>query len=157
METQLFGRGDVPAESRPKGAAGATLAALAVLLMALVSVSCGGGGNKADQAKHDVCSARADVSSQLNDLKSMSAGTVTVDAVRSDVNAIKADLEKIKAAPELASDTKQQVQQATSTFTAQLQTVVGNLLTSVSLSDARTLSSRRRRRWSSHTRRRSAD
>ena len=103
-------------EPTEKRAAGAALAGLAVLLVALVSASCGG-GNKADQAKSDVCSARADISSQLSDLKSMSAGTVTVDAVRSDVNAIKADLEKIKkATPELASDTKQQVQQATSTF-----------------------------------------
>jgi hypothetical protein len=126
-------------EPTEKRATGAALTGLAVLLVALVSVSCGGGGNKADQAKSDVCSARADTSSQLNDLKSMSAGTVTLDAVRSDVNAIKADLEKIKkATPELASDTKQQVQQATSTFTAQLQTVAGNLLTSVSLSDAKT-------------------
>jgi hypothetical protein len=117
----------------------AAATALAVLLVALVSVSCGGSDSKADQAKSDVCSARADISSKLNHLKSMTAGTVTVDAVRSDVNAIQDDLDKIKkATPELASDTKQQVQQATSAFTAQLQTIVGNLLTSVSLSDAKT-------------------
>jgi chaperonin cofactor prefoldin len=126
-------------EPTEKGAAGVALAGLAVLLVALVSASCGGSSSKADQAKSDVCSARADISSNLNHLRSMSAGTVTLDAVRSDVQAIQADLDKIKhATPELASDTKQQVQQATSTFTAQLQTTVGNLLTSVSLSDAKT-------------------
>jgi hypothetical protein len=126
-------------EPTEKRAVGAALAGLAVLLVALVGTSCGGSSSKADQAKSDVCSARADISSNLNHLKSMSAGTVTLDAVRSDVNAIQADLDKIKKAmPELASDTKQQVQEATSTFTAQLQTTAGNLLTSVPLSDAKT-------------------
>lgn len=138
---QLFGEGPMfDREPTEKRTAGAAIAGLTVLLVALVSVSCGGSSsNKADQAKSDVCSARSDISSQITDLKSMTAGTVTLDAVRSDVTAIQADLDKIKkATPELASDTKQQVEQATSTFTSQLQTIAGNLLTSVSLSDAKT-------------------
>lgn len=113
---------------------------LAVLLVPVTVASCGGSsGSKADRAKSDVCSARADISSRLNHLKSMTAQTVTLDAVRSDVTGIQDDLDKIrKAIPDLASNTRQQVQQANSTFTTQLQTIAGTLLTSTSLSQART-------------------
>ncbi|HEU0194068.1 MAG TPA: hypothetical protein VFQ71_07705 [Gaiellales bacterium] len=124
---------------RSTHAAGVILVCLAALLVPLAA-SCGGSSSsKADQAKSDVCSARADISTRLDHLKSMTAQTVTLDAVRSDVTGIQDDLDKIrKAMPDLASNTKQQVQQANSTFTTQLQTIAGTLLTSTSLSQART-------------------
>ena len=108
------------------------LAALAVLGLS----ACG--ESKQDKAKSSVCSARSDISKQVDQLKGLTASTVTVDAVQNSLKAISSDLSKIKDAQgDLSADRRKQVQDATKTFTSQVQSIAGSVGKSTSLSDAK--------------------
>jgi uncharacterized phage infection (PIP) family protein YhgE len=105
--------------------------------LALVVADCGESGE--DKAKNDVCDARADIQKQVNDLSSLTLATASVDKVKSGLTAIKDDLSKIADAQgKLDERRKQQVQQATETFTSQVNKVANDLKSSQSLQDAAT-------------------
>jgi hypothetical protein len=131
----------VPRQPRLGGLAAAMKPSIAFLLLALVAAlglaACG--ESKQDKAKTTVCDARADISKQVDQLKGLTVSTVTVDGVQNSLKAINSDLSKIKDAQgDLSGDRGQQVQDATKTFTSQLQSIAGSVGKSTSLSDAKT-------------------
>jgi hypothetical protein len=109
---------------------------LIALLAALGLGACG--ESKQDKAKSSVCSARSDMSKQVDQLKGLTASTVTIDGVQSSLKAIRDDLAKIKDAQgDLSGSRRQQVEDATKTFTSQVQSVAGSIGKSTSISDAK--------------------
>jgi len=106
-----------------------SIAALLIALLAALALSACG-ESKEDKAKSTVCDARADISKEVDQLTGLTASTVTVDGVQDSLKAITGNLSKIKDAQgDLSGDRRQQVQDATQAFTAQVQ--------STSLSDAK--------------------
>jgi hypothetical protein len=96
------------------------------------------GESKQDKAKSTVCDARADISKQVDKLKGLTVSTVTLDGVQNSLKAISSDLSKIKDAQgDLSGDRRQQVQDATKTFTSQVQSIAGSVGKSTSLSEAK--------------------
>jgi uncharacterized protein YjbJ (UPF0337 family) len=113
---------------------------IACLLLALVAALALGacGESKEDKAKSAVCDARADISKQVDKLKGLTVSTVTIDGVQESLKAIRSDLSKIKDAQgDLSSDRRQQVEDANKAFTSQVQSIVGSVGKSTSLSDAK--------------------
>ena len=109
---------------------------LIALLGAVALGACG--ESKEDKAKSAVCDARADISKQVDQLKGLTVSTVTIDGVQKSLKAITSDLSKIKDAQgDLSGDRRQQVQDATKTFTSQVQSIAGSVIKSTSLSDAK--------------------
>jgi uncharacterized protein YjbJ (UPF0337 family) len=110
-----------------------------VLLSVLAALALGAcGESKEDKAKKTVCSARADISEQVDQLKSLTISTATADDVQQSVKAINSNLSKIKDAQgDLSDDRRQQVEAATKTFTSQVQSILGSLGKTTSLSDAK--------------------
>jgi hypothetical protein len=109
---------------------------LLALLAALALGACG--ESKQDKAKSTVCDARANISKEVDQLKGLTASTVTIDGVQKSLKAITSDLSKIKDAQgDLSGDRRQQVQDATKAFTAQVQSIAGSVVTSTSLSEAK--------------------
>src|SRR5215207_4956893 len=93
-----------------------------LLLAVLAALGLGAcGESKQDKAMTTVCDARADISKQVDQLKGISS-----------------DLSKIKDAQgDLSGDRRQQVEDATKTFTSQVQSIAGSVGKSTSLSDAK--------------------
>jgi len=117
------------------------LALVTVCVLApLALAACGSSGKSSqEKAQSQVCSAIADIKTQVDSLKSLTTSTITVDAVKSDVSAISNDIQTIvSAVPELANDKKAQVQAANETFKTQVQGIVSNLTSNLSLSNAKT-------------------
>jgi Tfp pilus assembly protein PilP len=114
-----------------------SIALLLIALLATVGLSACG-ESKQDKAKSTVCDARADISKQVDQLKVLTVSTVTLDGVQSSLKAINSDLSKIKDAQgDLSDSRRQQVQDATKTFTSQVQNIAGSIGKSTSLSDAK--------------------
>jgi hypothetical protein len=112
------------------------LFALIAVLAALGLSACG--ESKQDKAKSTVCDSRADISKQVDQLKGLTISTVTIDGVQNSLKAINSDLSKIKDAQgDLSGSRRQQVQDATKTFTSQVQSIAGSVGKSTSLSDAK--------------------
>jgi hypothetical protein len=109
---------------------------LIALLAALALGACG--ESKEDKAKSTVCDARADISKEVDQLTGLTISTVTVDGVQNSLNAIRSSLSKISDAQgDLSGDRRQQVQDATKTFTSQVQSIAASVVKSTSLSDAK--------------------
>jgi uncharacterized protein YjbJ (UPF0337 family) len=109
---------------------------LLTLVTALALGACG--ESKEDKAKSAVCDARSDISKQVDKLKGLTVSTVTIDGVQESLKAIRSDLSKIKDAQgDLSSDRRQQVEDANKAFTSQVQSIVGSVGKSTSLSDAK--------------------
>ena len=111
-----------------------------VLLALLACLAVGAcGQSKQDKAKSTVCDARADISKQVDKLKGLTPSTVTIDGVQSSLKAISSDLSKIKDAQgDLSADRRKKVEDATKTFTSQVQSIAGSIGKSTSLSQAKT-------------------
>jgi uncharacterized protein YjbJ (UPF0337 family) len=113
---------------------------IALLLLAVLAAlglgACG--ESKQDKAETTVCDARADIGKQVDQLKGLTVSTVTVDGVQKSLKAISSDLSKIKDAQgDLSDDRRQQVEEATKTFTSQVQSIAGSVGKSTSLSEAK--------------------
>ena len=112
--------------------------ALGVALAAVALAACGG-DSKADQAKTQVCDARADISKQVDALKGLTISTATSNQIQTSLKAIGDDLTKIKnARKNLDDDRKSQVDQANKTFESQVRSTFSDLGKTTSLSDAKT-------------------
>ena len=95
------------------------------------------GQSAADKAKGQVCSARADINKQIDYLKGLTLQTATTTGVKNSLKAIGSDLTKIKdAQPQLNAERKQQVQSANQAFRTELESVVNNIGTNLSISNA---------------------
>ena len=111
------------------------LLVVVVLVPALALAACG--QSAADKAKGQVCSARADINKQIDYLKGLTLKTATTTGVKNSLKAIGDDLAKIKdAQPQLNAERKQQVQSANQAFRAELESVVNNVGTNLSISNA---------------------
>lgn len=111
------------------------VAGILALLATLALVGCG--ESKQEQASKTVCGAKADINSRIASLKATTMSVANLPQIKTEVNAIADDLKKIEAAQgDLAPARKQQVQQATQTFEQQLKSVVSNLTSSLSLTNA---------------------
>ena len=109
---------------------------LLALLATLALSACG--ESKQDKAKGTVCDARADIGKQVDKLKGLTVSTVTAGGVQGSLNAISSDLSKIAGAQgDLSADRRKQVQDATKTFTSQVQDIAGSVGKSTSISDAK--------------------
>ena len=118
-----------------------SLAIRPLLLLAVVLVPALGlaacGQSAADKAKSQVCSARADINKQIDYLKGLTPTTATTTGIKNSLTAIGNDLTKIKdAQPKLNAERKQQVQSANQAFRTELESVVNNIGTNLSISNA---------------------
>jgi hypothetical protein len=113
---------------------------IAVLVAAgtLALAGCGGGGSsKQDDAKNQVCDARADIAKQVDTLKGVTVSTATLDQIQTSLKAIDNDLKQIKdAAGDLKGDDKSELQQANQAFVTKINSIASSLLKSTSLSQA---------------------
>jgi Tfp pilus assembly protein PilP len=108
--------------------------ALLVLAVSLGLVVAGCGQSAQEEAKSDVCDARADIQKRVTSLQNLTLATASVDQVKSDLNAIKSDLGKITDAQDQLNETrKQQVKKANETFTSQVDSMAKDLGSSKSL------------------------
>ena len=115
-----------------------TLAVAAVVAAMGISLSACG-TSKEDEAKNDVCDARADIQKQVDDLKGMTASTVTADQVSKSLQAIGDDLQKISDAQgDLSDDRRSQVEAANKAFAADVKEVGSTVLRSTSAEEAKT-------------------
>ena len=106
-----------------------------VLVPALGLAACG--QPAADKAESQVCSARADINKQIDYLKGLTLQTATTTGIKNSLTAIGNDLTKIKdAQPQLNAERKQQVQSANQAFRTELESVVNNIGTNLSISNA---------------------
>jgi phosphoglycerate-specific signal transduction histidine kinase len=110
-----------------------------LLIAVLAAVGLGAcGESKQDKAKTTVCDARADISKEVDQLKGLTASTVTVDKVQNSLKAINDNQTKFKDAQgDLSGNRRQQVQDATKTFTSQVKSIAGSVGKSTSLSEAK--------------------
>lgn len=114
------------------------VALIAALLAAFVVAGCGG-NSKEDQAKTDVCNARADISKQVDTLKGLTISTATLSQVQDSLKAIGDDLTKIKnARGNLSSDRRKQVDDANKNFESQVRSTFSDLGKSTTVTDAKT-------------------
>jgi hypothetical protein len=113
------------------------IASVPILLATLAIPLAGCGESKQEQAKKSVCSARSDINSRITTLKAITPSVATLPQIKTEVTAIVDDLKRIKGAQgDLQPARKQQVQRATQTFEQQLKSVLSNLASSLSLTNA---------------------
>jgi|tagenome__1003787_1003787.scaffolds.fasta_scaffold20368098_2 hypothetical protein len=113
--------------------------ASAAVMLALAIAGCGDSGETAQEsAQATVCTARDDISKQVDALKGLTPATVTKDGVKKSLDAIKGDLKDISGArADLSSDRRSEADAAAKTFTAAVKDISGQLLISLSASDAK--------------------
>lgn len=127
------------AAASPSGVSRRLLASIPVLLLTLAIPLTGCGESKQEKASKSVCSARADIKNRVSTLKTLTPSIATLPQIKTEVSAIADDLKQIQGAQsDLEPARREKVQQATTTFKQQLESVVSNLTSSLSLSGART-------------------
>jgi ribosomal 50S subunit-associated protein YjgA (DUF615 family) len=136
----MSGRGVASVAASPSAVAPRRLiASISMLLVALAIPLTGCGESKQEQAAKSVCSARSDIKSRIATLKTLTPSLATLPQIKTEATAIADDLKQIQGAQgDLEPARKEKVQQATATFKQQLESVVSNLTSSLSLSGART-------------------
>lgn len=113
------------------------IAGVSILLLTLAIPLTGCGESKQEQAKKSVCSAKSDINSRITTLKTIAPSVATLPQIKTEVTAIVDDLKRIKGAQgDLEPARKQKVEQATQTFEQQLKSVLSNLTSSFSLTNA---------------------
>jgi hypothetical protein len=97
------------------------------------------GTSKEDEAKNDVCDARADIQREVDNLKQLTPSTITADSVSKSLQAIRNNLKKIgDAQADLSDDRRSQVEQANKAFAADVKEIGSTVLRSTSLEEAKT-------------------
>ena len=110
---------------------------LVFLLAASVLAVAACGESKEDKAKKQVCSARSNIQAEVNKLKSLTPATATTSGIKDSLNSIKSDLQKITSAQsDLSAQRKQEVEQANQKFASEFQSILTNLGTNLSISNA---------------------
>ena len=95
------------------------LTIIAILAAGLLTAC---GESSEEKAQTTVCDARADISAQVDDLKAITPATFSTDAVSKSLSAIQSDLSDIRGAQsDLSDDRRQQVEDATKTFTSSVE------------------------------------
>jgi hypothetical protein len=110
---------------------------IVLLLSAAVLTGAACGESEEEKAQNAVCDARADIQKRVDELSGLTVETATVNGVKEDLDAIGDDLQKIKDAQgDLNQERKQQVESANKTFASQVEAIVNDLGTDLSLSGA---------------------
>ena len=108
---------------------------IAALVLALGAAACG--ESEEENAMQTVCDARQDISDQIDELKGITASNFNADTVSESVSAIQSDLSQIKGArADLSDDRRQEVEEASQAFESQVSSVVQEIGTNVTASDA---------------------
>jgi hypothetical protein len=110
-----------------------------VLVLTLLALALGAcGESDEEKAMNTVCDARDDMAKQVDELKGLTPATITKDGVKQNLDAIKKDLNQIfDAQSNLSDDRRSEVEAATKQFTTSVQTIAGDLGSSLSASDAK--------------------
>jgi hypothetical protein len=104
--------------------------------LVLVLAACG--ESDEEKAQNKVCDARADIQKQVAELSNLTLATATVDGVKQNLTAIQDDLKQIKDAEgQLSDERRSEVETASQTFGSQVESIVGDLGSSLSVSGAR--------------------
>jgi 3-methyladenine DNA glycosylase/8-oxoguanine DNA glycosylase len=113
-------------------------ALLVVALTLVTAAGCGGSGqSEADKAKTQVCTSMSDIQTQIDSLKGLTFDTASISKITSSVNTIKTDLNTISDnAGKLADDTRSQVEAANEKFKEQVSTIVSQIASTATASDA---------------------
>ena len=117
-----------------------TFCAVAVAMLVLAVGACGGSSSqdKAEAAQSTVCDGRASIGKQVDQLSSLTPATVTTEAVTKSLTTIKNDLKDMaNAQSDLSSDRRSELQAANKAFASSVQSVTGEVLKSLSASDAK--------------------
>jgi hypothetical protein len=108
---------------------------LVVTGLLLVATAVGCGESDAEKAQTQVCDARADLKKRVDNLATLTPATATADGVKADLNAIEKDLDEIRDAQgDLNEDRKREVESATQEFASEVEAVVRDLGSDLSLS-----------------------
>jgi hypothetical protein len=124
--------------------AGTVVGAMKILLaagivIAAISIAACGGQSAQDKAKSQVCSAKSEITKQLDYLSGLTITTATKSGIQNSVKTITDSLSKMKdAAPKLSSGLRSDVEGATEKFSSQVQSVVGEIGSNLSISQAAT-------------------
>jgi hypothetical protein len=111
--------------------------ATAGLVLAAILLLSACGESESEKAMADVCAARDDIAEQVDHLKGLTLTTATGDEVRTSLQTIRNDLSKIRGArADLTDEQRKDVQAANDTFAETVQSLVGDVGSSVSLADA---------------------
>jgi hypothetical protein len=90
-------------------------------------VGCGGVSDQ-EQAQNEVCDVRTDVQSQIAELGDLRLGTATVDGISRRLDQVEDDVARIQTSgAELDEQRKSQVQSASETFAAQIDSIRARL------------------------------
>lgn len=112
-----------------------TLLLIAALAAGLVLAACG--ESEEEQAKDDVCDARADMQNKLDELGSLTLTSASIDQVRELFEGIGEDVrEMADAQPELDDERKEQVQSANQQFEAAARDALDDILSGTSSDQA---------------------
>jgi hypothetical protein len=116
-----------------------TFCAVAVAMLMLALGACGDSSeDKAATAQTTVCDGRANIGKEVDKLSSLTPATVTTDAVTQSLGAIKNDLKDMAGAQsDLSGDRRDELQAANKAFTSSIRAITGDVLTSLSASDAK--------------------
>ena len=110
----------------------------AVALACALALGACGGDSKEQKASNKVCDARDDIGQQVKKLEGLTLSTATTDQISASLKAIGDDLTTIrKAQGNLSDQRRQEVQSANKAFASQVEGIVGELGSSLSLSDAK--------------------
>lgn len=113
------------------------LVVIGLLISAFLLASCGESAQ--EKAKAQVCGARSDISKQVKTLSELTLSVNAPAEAKTGLEAIGKDLTKIKdAQPSLQPARKEQVQAATRTFEAQINSILSELVSKPSLSKLET-------------------
>jgi len=105
-------------------------AVAALLLSALAFTACG--ESSQEKAAKNVCTAREDISKEITKLQGLTISSSTVTEAKAGFEAIGKDLTTIKSEQsKLAPARKEEVEKATQTFTTEVSTIAGSLVTSL--------------------------
>ena len=111
------------------------LVLVSALGLGLAFAACG--ESDEEKAQNKICDARDDIKTQVSELQDLTLTNATTDKVKSHLNAIRDDFAAIAdARGDLSDKERQQVEQANETFRSQLDKMISNLGTSLSLEDA---------------------
>ena len=101
------------------------------MLLALPALAACGGDDEQPTAQQRVCEARADIQSQIASLRSLPLTSSSISAAEDGLKSIRSDLQRIAdAQSDLSPERRQQVQDATKAFTAQVESVARTAIAS---------------------------
>ena len=112
--------------------------AVCALLAAPSLAACGGDSEQEETAQQRVCDARAAIRTSIDGIRELPLTRESIPAVQESLQSIRADLRRIREAqPELAPERREEAQEATRAFRAEVESVARNAVASGVTGDVR--------------------